>query len=87
MGGRRSLGLRLNSAEAEAKALLCLAELGNNFLLNLIRNFDVGYKYSQSGHRERGPCSLMWASRVRKIVRPSLDTNISLSRYIGTIKN
>ena len=29
MGGRRSLRLRLNSAKAEAEALLGLAELGN----------------------------------------------------------
>ena len=38
MGGRRSLSLRLNSAEAEVEALLDLAELGNihNIFLLLI---------------------------------------------------
>ena len=36
MGGRRSLRLRLNSAEAEAEALLGLAELGNNIVLPLL---------------------------------------------------
>ena len=35
MGGRRSLRLKLNSAEAEAEALLGLAELGNIRSINM----------------------------------------------------